>query len=351
MIGGLKNMDWILIKKPLLDWYQDNHRDLAWRKTKNPYYIWISEIMLQQTRVEAVKDYYNRFLADIPDIKTLANASEDLLLKKWEGLGYYNRVRNLQKAAVLIMNNYNGQFPMQYDEIIQLPGIGEYTAGAISSICFGLPTPAVDGNVLRIVMRISNSYENIDLLSTKRKVRNQLLELYQEGRCDEMTQALMELGAIVCVPNGIPRCAICPLKKYCKAYDKNTYHLIPVRNEKKKRRIVDKTVFILHVKDRYAIRKRMNKGLLANLWEFYNIDQKMNPQEAMHYLNDQGFHPMQLEKEVHYKHIFTHVEWRMVAYYITCSDLKEGFVWVSKESFDSDYALPTAFKAFIEKEF
>ena len=205
-LGDLMLMDWIIIKEPLLNWYRDNHRELPWRNTDNPYHIWISEIMLQQTRVEAVKGYYQRFLDRLPDIQSLCLISEDELLKLWEGLGYYNRARNLQKAAKVIMAQYDGEFPKEYEEVVSLPGIGEYTAGAICSICFNQSTPAVDGNVLRVMTRIAKWDAIIDLAKTKTQAKDELMKLYAQGNCNELTQALMELGATVCVPNGVPNC-------------------------------------------------------------------------------------------------------------------------------------------------
>lgn len=349
-MGEIMKFDWMDIKEPLLNWYKKNHRDLLWRKTENPYNIWISEIMLQQTRVEAVKEYYNRFLTEIPDIKTLSIVSEEKLLKLWEGLGYYNRARNLQKAARIIMEQYDGKFPMDYDEVIKLPGIGEYTAGAICSISYNLPTPAVDGNVLRVLMRISNCNENIDLLRTKHMVKENLQPLYEDGKCGELTQSLMEIGATVCIPNGIPKCFDCPLCNQCKGYKEETYHLLPIRNVKKKRKIEEKTVFILHDGLQYGIKKRGQNGLLANLWEFYNVNGKMNAQEAVDFISKQGYEPVMLEKEVPYKHIFSHVEWRMTAYYIECRNHKNDLVWIDKQDFKTQYALPTAFKVFLERE-
>lgn len=338
------------ITNPLLEWYRNNHRDLKWRKTREPFYIWISEIMLQQTRVEAVKGYYDRFLAEIPDIRTLALVSEEKLLKLWEGLGYYNRARNLQKAAKVIVEEFDGHFPESYDEVIKLPGIGEYTAGAICSICFDLPTPAIDGNVLRVVMRLLNCYDNIDDLKIKRKVREMLLPLYENGNQGTLTQAFMELGALICVPNGAPKCMECPLRHLCEACKLDTYSLLPVRKEKKKRRIEEKTVFILHDGDKYGIRKRGSKGLLANLWEFYHTDTKLNASDAVKFISEEGFQPVRIEKEIPYTHIFSHVEWRMTAYYIECRHRSENLLWIDKKEFETTYALPTAFRVFVEKE-
>lgn len=344
------DFNWMDIREPLLEWYQHNHRDLRWRNTKNPYDIWISEIMLQQTRVEAVKGYYDRFLQELPDIVSLAAVPEEKLLKLWEGLGYYNRARNLQKAAVRIMEQYQGEFPKEYEEVLSLPGIGEYTAGAICSICFELPVPAVDGNVLRVMTRLSDCHENIDDLKTKRKARDKLLSVYEAGNCGKLTQALMEAGAVICVPNGTPKCGECSLKELCRGYARGTWKELPVRREKKKRKIEEKTVFVLHDGDYYGIKKREGSGLLANLWEFYHTEGKLNAQEAVHFISEQGFEPVLVEKQVPYTHIFSHVEWRMTAYYIECRRRKEELTWVEREEFDTAYALPTAFKVFLEKE-
>lgn len=343
--------EWINIKQPLLQWYQKEHRDLEWRKTKNPYHIWISEIMLQQTRVEAVKGYYARFLKEIPDIETLAVIPEERLLKLWEGLGYYNRARNLKKAAICVMEQFDGVFPETYEEVLSLPGIGEYTAGAICSICFGLPTPAVDGNVLRVMTRVSECYASIDDVKTKKCARIQLQTIYDTGNCDELTQALMELGAMVCIPNGIPKCVTCPLQSLCVASKNETYNQLPVRKEKKQRRVEEKTVFVLHDEEHYGIRKRRSTGLLANMWEFYHIDGKLDKEAALQFISQQGYEPVLLEKEVPYTHVFSHVEWRMTAYYISCRRRLDQLQWVDKSEFENQYALPTAFKTFLEREF
>ncbi len=343
--------NWIKIREPLLEWYRLHHRDLKWRNTRMPYCIWISEIMLQQTRVEAVKDYYNRFLQEIPDVEALAQVPEEKLLKLWEGLGYYNRARNLKRAAEIIMDEYQGDFPASYEKMIRLPGIGEYTAGAICSICYDQPTPAVDGNVLRVMMRLADCHDSIDDLKTRRRVREDLVPLYERGNCGILTQALMELGAMVCVPKGMPKCDECPLRCHCLAFARKTYDCLPVRKEKKKRRIEKMTVFILHDGEQYGIRKRKDKGLLAGLWELYHVDRQMGEEEAVQFISRQGFEPVLLEKEIPYTHVFSHVEWRMTAYYISCRRKKEELKWVERRELDREYALPTAFKVFFEKEF
>ncbi len=344
------NKNWLAMKEPLLAWYEANYRQLRWRETKNPYEIWISEIMLQQTRVEAVKGYYDRFLERLPDVAALARVEEDVLLKLWEGLGYYNRARNLQKAAIQIMERYNGVFPKTYEEVLSLAGIGEYTAGAICSICYDAPTPAIDGNVLRVMMRLANCTDNIDNMRTRRNAREQLAALYETGDCGKLTQAWMELGAVVCIPNGAPKCEECPLQGMCEAYAKQTYMELPVRNKKKARRVENKTVFVLHDGNRYAIHKRKDSGLLAGMWEFYHVDEVLDARQAVSYIAKEGFEPVSIEREVPYTHIFSHVEWRMRAYFIECRKRKESLQWVEREQLEEEYALPTAFKTFLERE-
>lgn len=340
----------------LLKWYDKNKRDLPWRHDKNPYHVWLSEIMLQQTRVEAVKGYYARFLQKIPDIHTLSLVDDEQLMKLWEGLGYYNRARNLKKAAITIEEEYHGVFPNTYEEIRSLSGIGDYTAGAIGSICFELQTPAVDGNVLRVYSRLFEDASNIDKTQTKKAVCSVLKNVYHSGHCGKTTQALMELGATVCIPNGLPHCHECPWKNICQTHQHKTYSNYPVREEKKKRKVVKKTIFILHCDDKYAIHKRPAKGLLSGLWEYPNVDIELNDQEAASYVSDLGVSPEKICMKTTYTHIFSHVEWQMTAYYFTCHNTiektpsKETYVWCSKTELMSQYALPSAFKPFFEIE-
>lgn len=342
----------------LLDWYESNHRDLPWRKDKNPYHVWLSEIMLQQTRVEAVKGYYARFLSTLPDIKALSEVDEEQLLKLWEGLGYYNRARNLKKAAMTIMEEFNGTFPSSYTDIRNLAGIGDYTAGAIGSICFELQTPAVDGNVLRIYTRLLEDASNIDKQQTKKAVANELEKVYVTGKCSLTTQALMELGACVCVPNGSPHCNECPWNHICLAKKHNTISNYPVREEKKKRKIVNKTVFVFSCDNKIAIHKRPSKGLLPNLWEFPNIDKSLTEQEAADFATSLLVSPEQLLMKTNYTHVFSHVEWHMTAYYFTCHDMvpeskildeiNPSIIWCTKNELESIYAIPSAFKPFLQ---
>ena len=339
----------IAMFEALIPWYEAHKRELPWRQDKEPYHVWLSEIMLQQTRVEAVKEYYRRFLTTLPTIADLAEAPEEQILKLWEGLGYYNRVRNLQKAAQTICADYAGVFPSEYAQIRSLSGIGDYTAGAIASICFAAPTPAVDGNVLRVYSRLLADDANIDLQTTKKRITRKLQETYPRKNPGIATQALMELGATVCVPNGAPRCDVCPVAEICQARKHDTWRNLPVRSEKKKRKIVDKTVFILLTEDTVALHKRSASGLLAGMWEFPNVDAKLDKQAAVTQVTGWQADPVDLLMQTSYTHIFSHVEWHMTAYYIRCRKTNKKWKWVTKESLDETYALPSAFRPFREQ--
>ncbi|MBR1810071.1 MAG: A/G-specific adenine glycosylase [Clostridia bacterium] len=337
----------------LPDWYAAHARALPWRQDREPYHVWISEIMLQQTRVEAVIGYYLRFLRELPTVQALAAVEDDQLMKLWEGLGYYNRARNLKKAAQLLVERYHGVFPAVYDEIRALPGVGAYTAGAIASICFDLPTPAVDGNVLRVCARLNEDGRNIDKETTKKQVAAELQPLYRPGLCGILTQSLMELGACVCVPNGNPKCTECPLAAHCLANAHTSWAGFPVRDAKKQRKRVEKTVLFLKCGDRYAVRKRKSTGLLANLWEFPNVDTAPASEDdalrrAAEIAADWGTSPAQLLMQTAYTHIFTHVEWHMTCYYFECREMPDAFVWASAAELQNTYALPSAFRPFLD---
>ena len=341
----------ILAKLPevLLDWYRENKRDLPWRRDREPYHVWLSEIMLQQTRVEAVKGYYARFLDALPTIGHLAACDDDLLHKLWEGLGYYSRVRNLKKAAIQIMEDHGGEFPGKYEDIRVLPGIGDYTAGAVSSICFDRKTPAVDGNVLRVVSRILEDPTPIDLPAQKKKVNDLLKEIYPE-EAGEFTQALMELGATLCGPNWKPRCEECPCKDFCGGAIHGTAEQFPVKSPKKEKRVEEKTVFILSCDGHYALRKRPDTGLLAGLWEFPNVPGKLETGDALTQVESFGLRPREIYRQVERKHIFTHIRWEMRGIYMEVAEPDGDFLWRTAEEIRQDAALPTAFRQFWEVE-
>ena len=339
------------IAAPLLQWFAANRRDLPWRRDRVPYHVWVSEIMLQQTRVEAVKPYYARFLAALPDIPALAGCDPDTLMKLWEGLGYYSRVRNLQKAAREILERHGGEFPRSYDEIRALSGIGDYTAGAIASICFGCPEPAVDGNVLRVLTRLTGDSRCTDDQAVKRDIREQLRAVYRRCEdCGMLTQALMELGATVCVPNGAPHCESCPLRETCEARRTGTETEFPVRKTKKARRIEEYTVLILRCGDRIAVQKRPETGLLAGLWELPHLDGKLDAQGTLDRIADWGAGLCEMRSLRQKKHIFTHIEWHMTCAHILCTKCPERFTWVTCEQLRAETALPTAFRICLPSE-
>lgn len=333
----------------IIPWFCQNARDLPWRRDRDPYHVWLSEIMLQQTRVEAVKVYYDRFLAAIPDIPALASADPELLHKLWEGLGYYTRVRNLQSAAIQIMQTHCGVFPKDYKAVRALKGVGEYTAGAICSICFDLPTPAVDGNVLRVISRLRKDERCVDDPVVRRAVRDDLAEIYPTESPGLMTQALMELGATVCVPNGAPHCEVCPLSGLCLARRDGCPSDYPVRAEKKQRKVQLLTVFVLNCDGCYALCKRPSAGLLADLWEFPNVPGHLDAQPALDLASSWGLRPKGIEKQLHRTHIFTHIQWDMRCYYLFCSRRAPGFTWADEGELEQTYALPTAFRMFREE--
>jgi len=337
------------ICEPLLNWYPNHHRDLPWRKDKNPYHVWISEIMLQQTRVEAVKGYYERFLNALPTVQDLAVCPEDRLMKLWEGLGYYNRVRNMQKTAKMICNEYQGKFPETHAEILALPGIGEYTAGAVCSICYDLPTPAVDGNVLRVMARLEEDFRNILDADVKKDFTQQLSEIYDNANAGTMTQALMELGATVCVPNGTPKCDVCPLKNICMANQNQSFDMLPIREKKQKRRTEKKTVFVLQYENKIAVRKRPDKGLLASLWELPNVETFLTPEEVIQKCSAWGVAPKEMLKINQRKHVFTHITWEMQGVFLKCGRQSEAFVWANPDDLESVYSLPTAFRCVLSE--
>ena len=332
-----------LLPEPLLAWYRASARDLPWRHTADPYHIWVSEIMLQQTRVAAVLGYYARFLAAFPTVEALAAAPEDRLMKLWEGLGYYSRARNLQKAAKLVAER--GAFPGTYGGLLALPGIGEYTAGAIASAAFGLREPAVDGNVLRCVARLTDCHDDIAAPGTKRAVQEQVRGLMPEAEADVriFNQAVMELGATVCVPNGPPKCDACPARDFCLGRLRGTAESLPVKAAKKARRVEEKTVFLLLRNGEIALRRRPDAGLLAGLWEFPNTEGTLGEAEAAAAVRAWGLEPKAWRRKLTAKHIFTHVEWRMTGYALeTAGAGPAEFRWADGAGLEA-HAVPSAF--------
>lgn len=356
----------------LLEWFQRKARILPWRTEPKPYYVWVSEIMLQQTRVEAVKPYFLRFIRALPDIRALAECEEELLLKLWEGLGYYNRVRNLQKAAKMVMELYQGELPADYQTLLQLPGIGSYTAGAIASIAYRIPVPAVDGNVLRVMARLTENYEDIGKASVKRQTEELLKVHMPKSDAGAFNQAMMEIGAVVCLPNGEPKCRECPICSFCLALEHQTVMELPVKSKKKARRIEELTVFVIRKKDfisdEVVLHRRADSGLLAGMYEFPNISGKLDEKAALEVLGGWGIKIQSILPIEEAKHIFSHVEWHMKGYLVEEADdvkqdirqadriaeravfqikrIEHGLEWVSVDRVQAEIAIPSAFAAF-----
>lgn len=336
--------DWAEIVAPLLDWYGAEARNLPWRRDTEPYHVWVSEIMLQQTRVDTVIPYYERFLRALPDVRSLADTEEAALLKLWEGLGYYSRVRSMQKAARQICGN-DGRFPDTFEALCALPGIGDYTAGAILSIAFGKPIPAVDGNVARVASRLTGTTAEASDPTFRACIKEKLKTVYPLGRCGDFTQSLMDLGATVCLPNGVPHCAACPLKGLCCAYRDGTQAFFPAKKAKKDHPVQDRTVFLLTCGECIALRKRPEGGLLGGLWELPGTDGMLNEQAATEWLDALGAEATSLRSLPKVRHIFTHLEWLMTIYAAECKRTEgESLVWATWEALSKEYALPTAFR-------
>ncbi len=364
MVTNKMNIEYDIVT-PLLLWYDQHKRILPWREDQNPYRVWVSEIMLQQTRVEAVKPYFDRFMKELPTVADLAQAEEERLLKLWEGLGYYNRVRNMQKAAIVIVNEYEGKFPEEYDLLLELPGIGSYTAGAVASISFGKKVPAVDGNVLRILSRLMLYDRDILSQRAKTEARDALLPLMPKDRSGDFNQALMELGAMVCVPNGAPHCEVCPWRDMCLAKQQECWQDYPKKAGKKPRRLENRTVFIMGDSEKILLHKRPDKGLLAGLYELPSVEGHISEKDLIEYVRALGFTPLRIEKLTDAKHIFSHIEWHMKGYRILTEPLDyegydemqatgditqqdKSYVLVTKEETEADYPIPSAFAAYTE---
>ena len=335
------------LSEVLLPWYAQAKRDLPWRRDRQPYHVWLSEIMLQQTRVEAVKGYYRRFLDAAPDIAALAECPDDALHKLWEGLGYYSRVRNLKKAAQAVMTQHSGTFPTDYAAVRALPGIGDYTAGAICSICFDLPTPAVDGNVLRVIARLTDDSTPIDAPAFKQQVRQALAQVYP-AQAGDFTQALMELGATLCGPNRKPECQACPCRDFCLARARGTAEALPCKSPKRPRKEEHKTVFLLRCDDRFALQKRPDTGLLAGLWQLPEVPGTLEVAALSQALASMGMQLKQIHRQTDRIHIFTHIQWHMRGFFLDTDICAPEYTWLTAEQIRQEAALPTAYKQFWE---
>ena len=335
--------------QPLLDWYRGHARVLPWRADREPYHVWLSEIMLQQTRVEAVRGYYARFLAAAPDVFALAALPEAQLLKLWEGLGYYNRARKAQACAQEIAAR-GGVWPDTVEGLLALPGIGPYTAGASAAICFERPAAAVDGNVLRVCARVLDDATPIDSAAHKAALTAALSACYPAGNCGDFTQALMELGATVCGPNRAPQCEVCPIAALCLARAHGTAAALPVKAPKRAKRAEDYTVFCLRCGDRLAVERRPEHGLLAGLWELPNTPGLLDERQAGEYASGQGLGDVRLRSARNGRHIFTHIVWTMRCYTLECSAMPPRYHWATPDELREEISLPTAFRQFVDAE-
>lgn len=347
---------------PLLQWYDSHARILPWRENPEPYAVWISEIMLQQTRVEAVKPYFDRWMKKFPDLSSLANATEDDVLKLWEGLGYYSRVRNIHKTAKFVMENYGGSLPSSFSGLLALPGIGVYTAGAIGSIAFQLPVPCVDGNVLRVVARLTANTSDISTTIAKKQFTDWVTAMIPKERPGDFNQAMMELGATVCLPNGLPKCEVCPVSLLCEARLQGRVDKFPVKSGKAVRRLEKKTILVLldetGKEPRTALRKRPEKGLLAGLWEFPSLNGELTEVEINQVLHSYRLVSTQLVALRKAKHIFTHIEWEMSGYLVRVEQKTSGadvrekesseLEWISLNQLEDQFALPSALKVYYQ---
>lgn len=334
----------------MLSWYNQYKRDLPWRHTSNPYFIWVSEMMLQQTRVETVIPYYLRFINQIPTISDLAQIPEDDLLKLWQGLGYYNRAKNMKKAANQIVLMHQGKFPRSYNEVVALTGIGPYSAGAILSIAYDIKVPAVDGNVLRIMTRYMMIEKDITKKETIKEVTDVVLDFMPKDHIGDFNQALMELGATVCLPNGAPLCGRCPLKLNCQALLNHKIDALPIKPVKRERKIEQRTIFKLVHEGKIAIKKRKSTGLLSNMYELINIDRYMSEADVYDYINIQKWKVNHVHSQRQYRHIFTHITWDMIGYTIELDKKPEdiSIEWIYPHELKEKYALPQAFMWYID---
>ena len=336
----------------LLKWYDDSARSLPWRSQPTPYRVWISEIMLQQTQVATVVPYFERFMAELPEVSALAEVDEEQLFKLWEGLGYYSRARHLHQAAQQIMERFEGRVPGTKAELLTLPGIGEYTAGAIASIAFGQREAAVDGNALRVFARLLADSGDISEAKVKKHFQEIIGQWVPNDRPGDFNQSLMELGARICTPKAVPDCANCPLGKWCQAYRLGKTAELPVKAAKKARQIQKRTVLlVMSEAGKVLLQKRPARGLLAGLWEFPSLEGCLTEYELRVWLIQQGFAPKQIWPANSARHIFTHKEWHMQgwAVFVQAAEKEVSGVWATSEQLQQSYAVPSAYRAYLEQ--
>lgn len=348
--GSLKIRQVRQFQNKLLEWYDHNARILPWRDDPSPYRVWISEIMLQQTRVETVKPYFENFMREVPTLRDLGDIPDDKLLKLWEGLGYYSRARNLKKAANIISQKFGGEMPCKADSLKTLPGVGPYSAGAIASIAYGEKVPAIDGNVLRVMARVTADKGDIANRIVRKEIEELVKKILPTVRVGDFNQALMELGATVCLPSGEPKCAQCPVNFLCEGYRQGIAETLPVKAKKPAKKVEQRTVYIINSGNRIALRQRPNTGLLANLWEFPQEKGHLSPKECEVLLKEWGISASRIIPLKESKHIFTHLEWQMIGYFILTEGFQEsaGFIWATRDEIKKQYPIPSAFKAYFK---
>lgn len=332
---SLQQFDKSTFRKSLIHWYKENCRDLPWRKTTDPYKIWVSEIMLQQTKVDTVIPYYEKFLTRYPTVYKLAEADEQDVLKEWEGLGYYSRARNLHTAAKEVVQSYGGKVPHDRDTLTTLKGIGPYTRGAILSIAFQQPEPAVDGNVMRVLSRVLLIKDNISDARTRRRFETIVQELIDVTDPSSFNQGLMEIGALICTPTS-PKCDVCPLRTHCRAKVKRLETKLPIRMRAKKQRTIDYVTLLLSDADgKLAIEQRPNDGLLANMWQFPMIEHRDKKLDIEKIVRETLSFPHTYIGEVgHVKHVFSHIIWELTVVRVTCTKRAEDlhYTFVPRET-------------------
>ena len=328
----------------ILGWYDQGHRDLPWRRTQDPYRIWISEIMLQQTRAETVVSYYERFLARYPTVQDLASAPEEELLKAWEGLGYYSRARSLQKAAKAIVSQYDGQLPADLNKLRALPGVGDYTAGAIASIAFGIPAAAVDGNVERVLCRWDAITDEVGTPAVRRQIAARAQALVPRDRPGAFANAMMEMGATMCTPKN-PRCLLCPVREGCLGFAQGIAQELPRKAKKKAQRVENRAVLLVFCDNRVLIVKRQEK-LLGGLFVFPDVLEESDPARLCRALEALGIRAAYDERLGHARHVFTHLIWEMDVHAVVADEMTQvpGGQWVSRDELAA-LPLPTAVKA------
>lgn len=330
----------------LVQWFQKEKRDLPWRKTKDPYKIWVSEVMLQQTRVDTVIPYYENFLEKFPTVEALAEAPEEFLLKQWEGLGYYSRVRNLQAGVREVVEKYDSVVPKTRDEISSLKGVGPYTAGAVLSIAYSVPEHAVDGNVMRVLSRVLLIEDDIALAKTKKVFEKAVMELIDVKQPSDFNQGLMELGALVCTPTS-PKCLLCPVRDYCGAFAEGKTTDLPIKTKKVKVKKLNYDVFVVENSEgKLLMEKRPESGLLANMWQFPMIEETTDYSAVADLAENYQLELQGQEELLALKHVFSHIVWNLSSFHIKGKSSKGQ--WFSLEEI-AEIPLPVPMQKILQQ--